>query len=98
MPLYEYKCARCGAAFEVIQKLAEPPIKKCPQCGGSVEKVISAPALQFKGSGWYITDYARKEKQPSEPKAKEKTTQDTTQSPPPAKDQKAEKETTSSAK
>ena len=97
MPLYEYKCSECGTAFEVIQKIAEPPIKKCPQCGGSVKKVISAPALQFKGSGWYITDYARKGQQPSEPKTKEKTTKDT---PPasPATDKKADKETASSAK
>ena len=97
MPLYEYKCSKCGTAFEVIQKIAEPPMKKCPQCGGSVKKVISAPALQFKGSGWYITDYARKGQQPSESETKEKTTKDTPPAPP-ATDKKADKETASSAK
>jgi len=96
MPLYEYKCDKCGTTFEVIQKLAEPPVKKCPQCGGSVKKIISPPALQFKGSGFYITDYAKKAK-PSEPKPKGKTTKATTPEPPVA-DKKPDKETTSTAK
>ena len=60
MPLYEYECKKCKRRFERIQKFSDDPIKKCPQCGGPVEKVISAPAVQFKGSGWYVTDYARK--------------------------------------
>jgi putative FmdB family regulatory protein len=60
MPLYEYKCSKCQATFEVIQKVADPPLKKCIKCGGVVIKTISAPAIQFKGSGWYITDYAKK--------------------------------------
>jgi len=60
MPLYEYQCKKCGHRFEKIQKFSDHPVKKCPQCGGAVEQVISAPAVQFKGSGWYVTDYARK--------------------------------------
>ncbi len=60
MPIYEYKCKKCGHRFERIQKFSDPHIKKCPDCGGPVEQVISAPAVQFKGSGWYVTDYAKK--------------------------------------
>ena len=59
MPLYEYKCSKCHAKFEVIQKFTDPPLKKCIKCGGAVKKTITAPAIQFKGSGWYITDYAK---------------------------------------
>ena len=60
MPLYEYQCRKCRHRFEKIQKFSDPLVKKCPQCGGRVEQLISAPAVQFKGSGWYVTDYARK--------------------------------------
>jgi putative FmdB family regulatory protein len=60
MPLYEYECTKCGHRFEKIQKFSDNPVKKCPECGGRVEKTISAPAVQFKGSGWYVTDYAKK--------------------------------------
>lgn len=60
MPLYEYQCKKCGHRFEKIQKFSDKPVKKCPECGGPVEQMISAPAVQFKGSGWYVTDYARK--------------------------------------
>jgi putative FmdB family regulatory protein len=60
MPLYEYQCKKCGHRFEKIQKFSDQPVKRCPECGGAVEQVISAPAVQFKGSGWYVTDYARK--------------------------------------
>lgn len=59
MPLYEYLCMKCGHRFERIQKFSDPPARKCPECGGAVEQVLSAPAVQFKGSGWYVTDYAR---------------------------------------
>ena len=59
MPLYEYQCDQCGR-FEIIQKFAEPTLACCPTCGKEVQKLPSAPAIQFKGSGWYITDYARK--------------------------------------
>lgn len=60
MPLYEYQCDTCGHRFEVIQKFSDAPLDRCPKCGGVVQKLQSAPAFQFKGSGWYITDYARK--------------------------------------
>src|SRR5581483_5637402 len=60
MPLYEYECQKCHHRFERIQKFSDAPMKKCPDCGGTVEQLISAPAVQFKGSGWYVTDYAKK--------------------------------------
>src|ERR1700752_544024 len=59
MPLYEYQCKKCHHRFERIQKFSDPHVKKCPDCGGPVEQVISAPAVQFKGSGWYVTDYGK---------------------------------------
>lgn len=60
MPLYEYKCLKCGRLTEKIESVSGPHLKKCPHCGGKVESVVSAPAIQFKGSGWYVTDYAGK--------------------------------------
>ena len=60
MPLYEYECEACGNRFEKIQKFSDPLEKTCPKCAGPVHKLMSSPAIQFKGSGWYITDYARK--------------------------------------
>jgi len=69
VPLYEYQCKKCKHRFEKIQKFSDRPVKKCPECGGPVEKLISAPAVQFKGSGWYVTDYARKGAAPSESSA-----------------------------
>ena len=60
MPLYEYRCVKCGALVEKIQRFSDPPLTKCEKCGGKLERLLSAPAIQFKGSGWYITDYARK--------------------------------------
>jgi putative FmdB family regulatory protein len=65
MPLYEYECEKCGHRFEKIQKFSDKMVKKCPECGGKVEQMISAPAVQFKGSGWYVTDYANKSRTPS---------------------------------
>src|SRR5262249_55058459 len=59
MPLYEYECAN-GHRFEVIQKFSDPPVEKCLTCGSPVHKLLSSPAIQFKGTGWYVTDYARK--------------------------------------
>ena len=59
MPLYEYECPKDGR-FELIRRFSDPPLKKCPTCGGRVEKLASAPAFQFKGTGWYVTDYAKK--------------------------------------
>jgi putative FmdB family regulatory protein len=60
VPLYEYQCKKCKHRFEKIQKFSDRAVKKCPECGGPVEKLLSASAVQFKGSGWYVTDYARK--------------------------------------
>ena len=60
MPLYEYQCDACSNRFERIQKFSDPPVDICPSCGGTVRKLLSSPAIQFKGSGWYITDYAKK--------------------------------------
>jgi putative FmdB family regulatory protein len=60
MPLYEYQCKKCGHKFERIQLFSAPLVKKCPECGGKVEQMLSAPAVQFKGSGWYVTDYPKK--------------------------------------
>lgn len=60
MPIYEYLCKKCGRQFERIQKFSDEPLKKCEQCGGALERLLSSPAIQFKGSGWYVTDYARK--------------------------------------
>ena len=60
MPLYEYQCEACEQRFERIQKFSDPLVDTCPSCSGKVRKLLSSPAIQFKGSGWYITDYAKK--------------------------------------
>jgi len=60
MPLYEYQCVQCGERVEIIQRLSDPPHSECAKCGGEMKKLMSAPAIQFKGSGWYKTDYAAK--------------------------------------
>ena len=60
MPLYEYQCKSCHTKTERIQKFSDPPLTVCPHCGGEMEQLLSAPAAHFKGSGWYVTDYARK--------------------------------------
>ena len=60
MPLYEYECTKCQHRFEVIQKFSDPPRDECPVCQGPVKKLLSAPAIQFKGTGWYVTDYGPK--------------------------------------
>jgi putative FmdB family regulatory protein len=107
MPLYEYECDACGHRFETIQKFSDAPVETCPTCGGAVHKVLSSPAIQFKGSGWYITDYARKSEDTKAPaadtkdtkagagdketKAASTETRDTT----PAKDKPAKKDTKS---
>jgi putative FmdB family regulatory protein len=60
MPIYEYECKKCKAHIEVLQKVSDKPPAKCRKCGGRLERVASAPAIQFKGSGWYVTDYGGK--------------------------------------
>ncbi|MEN6559145.1 MAG: FmdB family zinc ribbon protein [Acidobacteriota bacterium] len=65
MPIYEYQCKKCRETTEVLQKAKDKPLEKCPKCGGPVAKRISSPAIQFKGSGWYITDYAKKDSVPA---------------------------------
>lgn len=66
MPIYEYECRKCGAVSEVFQKIDAKPPTKCDKCGGRLERRISAPAIQFKGSGWYVTDYAGNGKRAAE--------------------------------
>ncbi|RMH08613.1 MAG: zinc ribbon domain-containing protein [Nitrospirae bacterium] len=74
MPIYEYLCNGCGYQFEVKQKFSDPPIEVCEKCGKDVRKLISAPGIMFKGTGWYITDYSTKLKDPqaAKPDGKEK--------------------------
>lgn len=60
MPLHEYECKKCGHRFEKIHKFSDEPIKVCPKCEGEVEQLLSAPAVRFKGAGWYVNDYAKK--------------------------------------
>ena len=95
MPLYEYECPGCGT-FERVQKFSDPILTACPTCDKPVEKLISAPAIQFKGTGWYVTDYAKKgsdgEKDTGEPKAKTGEGKDGGSS----KDKPAKKESSSS--
>jgi putative FmdB family regulatory protein len=93
MPLYEYECDNCGHRFEVIQKFSDDPLTACPKCEGAVRKLLSSPAIQFKGSGWYITDYAKKNSAGSAPaksegggdKAAASTTESSAKSESPAK-------------
>lgn len=73
MPIYEYKCQKCGALIEALQKIHAAPLKICSTCGGELKKQVSSPAIQFKGSGWYITDYAHKGANCSAPPEKNST-------------------------
>jgi putative FmdB family regulatory protein len=68
LPLYEYKCEKCGHVFEKIEHVSASTTKKCPKCGAKAERQLAAPAIQFKGSGWYVTDYAGKGAPPPEKK------------------------------
>lgn len=80
MPLYEYQCDTCAHRFEVIQKFSDAPIEVCPKCAGPVKKLLSSPAIQFKGTGWYITDYARKSEGSATPASSETKTESKTES------------------
>lgn len=88
MPIYEYQCLTCGSKSEVMQRVGDPPPGVCSECGGELRKLFSAPSFQFKGSGWYVTDYARK----SEGKSGEKSSKDS------GKDSSSESSSESSAK
>ena len=92
MPLYEYECTKCHRRTEKIESVAGPHLKKCPHCGGKVERLLAAPAIQFKGSGWYVTDYAgkksgasdaatAKETSSSETSAKDSAAKDSSKTP-----------------
>ena len=65
MPLYEYQCQACGDRVEVLQRVGAPPVGVCESCGGEMKRLLSAPAFQFKGTGWYVTDYAKKNSSPA---------------------------------
>ncbi|MBI5135967.1 MAG: zinc ribbon domain-containing protein [Nitrospirae bacterium] len=66
MPIYEYRCVKCNHVFDVIQKVTDAPLSECPECDGTLEKCVSGPAIQFKGSGFYITDYTKKGRGPKQ--------------------------------
>jgi putative FmdB family regulatory protein len=68
LPLYEYQCTKCGARIEKIQKFSDPPLSKCGKCSGKLARLLSSSAIRFKGSGWYVTDYARKSAPPASAK------------------------------
>jgi putative FmdB family regulatory protein len=67
MPIYEYECTACGKHHEIIQKMSDKPVVKCPQCSGKLQKLISQSSFHLKGSGWYATDYAKKSSSPPAP-------------------------------
>ena len=75
MPLYDYRCRKCGETFEVKQKFSDAPLTVHEGCGGELDKLLSAPAFQFKGSGWYVTDYARNGKSPANGQSSETKTE-----------------------
>ncbi|MFO0773483.1 MAG: FmdB family zinc ribbon protein [Nitrospiraceae bacterium] len=92
MPIYEYQCQGCGAKSEVKQKMSDAPLTTCERCGGSLSKLISAPGIMFKGSGWYITDYSDKMKPPSGDGSEKSSKGDKTE-----KSEKSESSTTSAS-
>ncbi|MGA8185980.1 MAG: FmdB family zinc ribbon protein [Terriglobia bacterium] len=92
MPLYEYRCEKCGSRIEKIQKFSDPPLATCEKCGGDLTRLLSAPAIQFKGTGWYVTDYARK----SSPEKSGKSGSDSSAKPPAAESSPAKSKPTDS--
>ena len=107
LPLYEYKCVKCGNQFEKIESVSAGSTKKCPKCGARAKRMASAPAIQFKGSGWYVTDYAAKKSDGASKDSKEakeakeaKETKDAKESPPakPAETAAAKESSKSAAK
>jgi putative FmdB family regulatory protein len=91
VPLYEYKCVKCGRTTEKIESVSGPHLRKCPHCGGKVESVLSAPAIQFKGAGWYVTDYGGKKSASGDGDKPEKPATETKEAG--SKEKPAEKET-----
>tara|TARA_B100000586_G_scaffold19771_1_gene13116 strand:- start:208 stop:495 length:288 start_codon:yes stop_codon:yes gene_type:complete len=77
MPIYEYQCRRCEHRFELIQKFSDKPRKRCPECSGTVDRLISPPAIRFKGSGWYVTDYANKKSDKEDKKSNKEDKRET---------------------
>jgi putative FmdB family regulatory protein len=75
MPIYEYECAKCGRIEEALQKISDKPLARCSHCAGKLHKLVSQSSFHLKGSGWYVTDYARKAKNSASPQKKEKSTQ-----------------------
>ena len=98
MPLYEYCCTKCGKKIERIQKFSDDPLTSCEECGGKLEKLMSAPAIRFKGSGWYINDYAKKDTGGEKKANGEKLTGNKDKPETPAKSSEASKDKTSSNK
>jgi len=104
MPLYEYECFLCGDRFERIQRFADDPVSQCPACGGAVRRLLGVPALQFKGSGFYITDYGKGKANGNGASASRSETSETTESksqsdsPPPTKEPKKDAAPKSEAK
>lgn len=100
MPLYEYKCVKCGRNTEKIENVGGPHLRKCPHCSGKVESVITAPSIQFKGAGWYVTDYGGKKSSGGDGEKTDKPATETKEAGSKEKDsatkETATKETTSS--
>ena len=96
MPLYEYECGVCGHRFEVIQKFSDSPIERCPLCAEPVHKLLSAPAIQFKGTGWYVTDYASKRNTEAAADASSSKSSDSSKTPPSSSSSDSSKTTPSS--
>jgi len=100
VPLYEYRCKQCGHQFEKIQSFSAPELKECPVCQGEVERLLSAPAVQFKGAGWYVTDYAGKNgsNKPKSGSSSESSASAASESSSPAKSESASASSTPAAK
>lgn len=99
MPLYEYRCSKCDSVFEVLQKFSDAPLTTHEGCGGSVERLISAPGFQFKGSGWYVTDYKGSGKSTETKSANgEKKSEGTSDSKPASSETKTESKPAETAK
>jgi len=95
MPMYEYQCAKCHTTFEVLQKFSDEPLKKHQGCGGKVKKLLSAPSFHLKGSGWYVTDYAKPGSR-SEPNSESKPTGSASETKSESKTETKQAETSSS--